>query len=232
MEPKIFHLNTETAAKLSDAELSARFFSGQYKIVGNLSRWQKENPQRYEAVRRVTQESGTLGSSAREQLMEKIPNHATIHVDELKLAAAIQKFPREKCRELFLKEADAPGQSSTALSEAEYRLAKLAARFFGFVPETSGTVTFNYETPGDFRAKLAEKEAAASAERERAEGLVNGVPPGLLRDGNGFSVVDPQAYAHWLERKKAREIIAEARLDAEQPREALPKDVPNARIGS
>jgi hypothetical protein len=230
MEPKIFHLNTETAAKLSDAELSERFFSGQYRIIGNLSLWQKDNPQRYTRIRKVTEESGTLGRSPREQLIEKIPS-ATKQVDELKLAEAIQKFPREKCRELFLKEADAPGQSSTQLSGDEYKLAQLAARFFGFVPETSGTVVFNYETPNDFRAKLAEKEAAASAERERAQGLIDGVPPGLKRDGNGFSVVDPQAYARWQERKKAREIIAQAQLDGAKPKEVLPSEIPNSRVG-
>jgi hypothetical protein len=229
MELKIFYL--DTAASLSDAELSQRFFSGQYRIIGNLSLWQKANPQRYDAVRKVTKESGTLGSTYNEQLMAKIPSAAK-QVDALLLAEAIQKFPREKCRELFVKEANAPGQSSTQLSGAEYALAQLAARFFGFLPETSGTVTFNYETPNDFRAKLAEKEASASAEREKAEGLINGVPPGLQRDGNGFTIVDSQAYASWQERKKAREIIAEAKLDAEKPREALPKDVPNARVGS
>jgi hypothetical protein len=213
MEAKLFHLNTETAAKLSDAELSERFFGGQYRIIGNLSVWKKDNPQRYAAIRNVTKESGILGRSTKEELIERIPS-ATKQADELKLAEAIQKFPREKCHELFVKEADAPGQSSTQLSGDEYKLAQLAARFFGIVPETSGTVTFNYETPGDFRAKLAEKEAAASAEHERGEGLVNGVPPGLRRDGSGFTVVNPQAYAQWQERKKAREIIAQEKEKA------------------
>jgi hypothetical protein len=229
MEPTIFYL--DTAAKLSDAELSERLFSGQYKIVGNLSLWQKANPQRYDAVRLLTKERGLLASSASEQLMEKKPS-ATKHADELKLAEAIQKFPREKCRELFVKEANAPGQSSTQLSGAEYALAQLSARFFGFLPETSGTVTFNYQTPGDFRAKLAEKEAAASAERERAQGLIDGVPPGLQRDGSGFSVADPQAYAQWQARENARKVIAEARLDAEKPTELLPRELPNSRVGS
>jgi len=232
MEPKIFHLNTETAAKLSDAELSERFFSGQYRIIGNLSLWQKDNPQRYTRIRKVTEESGTLGRSPREQLVEKIPSARK--VDDLKLAEAIQKFPVEKCRELFLKEADAPGESSSHLSADDYNIARLAARFFGIVSETANTVVFNYRTPNDFRAEQAEKEAAASAERERAEGLIDGVPPGLQRDGNAFSVVDAQAYASWQAWQGARKVIAEAKtkLDAEKPTELLPHELPNSRVGS
>src|ERR1700676_1011725 len=70
---------------------------------------------------------------------------------ESELAAAITKFPKSKCHELFRRSSTEPGQSSSELSKEDYREAKLAAQFFGVIGPNSAepSVRFNYQTKSD-----------------------------------------------------------------------------------
>jgi len=80
-------------------------------------------------------------------------------------------------------------------------------------------VKFTYERPVGRQAKRdGEKKAReekAVADQRRSDGLQpDGTPPGLRREGNGFAVADPAAFAQWQADQKARQearaVIAKA----------------------
>src|SRR5882724_2819864 len=60
MEKKVFHLSAESAAKLTDKQLSERLFGNDYRVVGSVTEWKKANFQRYDAVRNVLLDDGRI----------------------------------------------------------------------------------------------------------------------------------------------------------------------------
>ena len=93
MEKPIFFLSEQTAAKLSDQELAAKLFSGEHKIVGDLSGWKRQNEARYRTVRQIVQDEGRLGQSreqATAEMLEKLcPSPRQFSIDELEGAGRV-----------------------------------------------------------------------------------------------------------------------------------------------
>ena len=116
------------------------------------------------------------------------------------VAAAVKKYPQNRCVGLFKRPANEPGEVLSTLSKEDRDEAKLAAQFFGIVPSQGGSsVTFNYETSRDRAAKREARESASlAAERKQAEAL----PPGINRDAQGNIVLsDESAFSAWKKEK-------------------------------
>lgn len=97
MERKIFDLST--ANRLTDAELTERLFSGQYRYIGNLSQWAKENSERYSACRKLRQDDGLLSKTVRQQNVERFgPKEPHFTADQLRCRAL---HSREECHHFF-----------------------------------------------------------------------------------------------------------------------------------
>ena len=202
--------DVHTLASLSAEERAERLFSNRFKIVGNLSQWEAQNPTLYAEAREIGKRDGRVGESPseraarhqREAIMDA-PTPALTPEQEIELAEAITKYPRELCKQIF---ADGTNAEATKLHDenpAEYARAQRAARHFNIIGKISGepSVRFNYETPSDYRAKIPVPVTEPS-----------GPPPGVApcTDGVGFAVVDPAAYSAWKQLQSARRIIAEA----------------------
>jgi hypothetical protein len=120
----------------------------------------------------------------------------------VEVAAACKKFPRERCRDLFVREANKPGEIYSKLSKAERDEAKVAAKFFKVLdPDNTSSVSFSYETPQVRAAKKAAKEAAAKeVERKQAEFL----PPGITKTEKGeILLTDAAAFNAWKAEQSA-----------------------------
>jgi hypothetical protein len=172
--------------------------------------------------RKVDDADKTHGTNLGRELKQHFLTNGVRHPDapaavvpptELELAAALEKFPMARCRELFLREASEPGESVTSLTKEDYRQAKIAARFRGISLPDNGaeTIRFNYTTKHDREAARAAKAAAAAPKP-----VGETIPPGLEKspDGIGYLVVDPVAHQAWREKNtaeaKAHEVIQAA----------------------
>ncbi len=198
--------DVKTLASLSAEERAERLFSNRFKIVGNLSEWEAQNRTLYAEAREVAQTAGRVGESA-EQRGERHRREATIHhaeddsagPSEVELADAIQAFPRERCRELFV--TDTTGAATRLHKEhpEEYRRAKLAGQFFDIVGRDSSaqSVRFNYPLPTHAKLETPTTET----------------PAGIAKaaDGIGFVVTDAKAYGEWQALQAAKKIIASAK---------------------
>jgi hypothetical protein len=119
------------------------------------------------------------------------------------VAAAVRKFPQERCVDLYKRKPGQLGEVLSNLSKAERDEAKLAAQFFKVLPSEGGSsVRFNYETSRDRAAKREAKEAAAKAADQRQ---ADTLPPGVNRDAKGNLVLaDEAAFTAWKQEKAAR----------------------------
>ena len=130
--------------------------------------------------------------------------------DEVTLAEALKKFPREHCRLLYARRENEQGELLTSLSPEDRAQARLAAQFFGIVAASSGepTIRFAYETKRDRDAKR--ERLAKEAEAKPAPGLSSdGLPAGLSHDDKGNIVLtDAAAFDAW---KQSQEASAQAK---------------------
>jgi hypothetical protein len=136
---------------------------------------------------------------------------------ETELAKAITDFPKTRCKGLYNRPANEPGELLSDLSETERQQAKIAAKFFNVITQGNGepSVRFNYETRRDRDVKRAAKEAEA---KKKESGLTDsGLPPGIERnrDGIGYLLVDEVAYQKWKDGNAAKAVIAKALEEVE-----------------
>jgi len=150
-------------------------------------------------------------------LPEPVPcKPAVAPPNEVELAEAIKRFPKERCIQLFRKAADAPGESSSKLSSDDYRIAQMAARFFDvLLPKSGASVRFNYKTPAQYRADAeAEAAQAKATEQQRQNGGVGptDLPPGITKNDRGeLYLSDPVAFEAWKARKAAIQELTDAK---------------------
>ena len=60
MEKKTFVLTRESAARLSDAELSHVLFGGEHRLIGSSTDFARTEPERYKAAKQLAREGGRL----------------------------------------------------------------------------------------------------------------------------------------------------------------------------
>lgn len=210
----VLDLTSTAAAAMSDAEICACYYGNTHQIV---NRHEFDKTPRAQRIRALGKATGRIPDNAHEQLQAERAKRTAPpkEVDPVQLAEAITEYPRERCRELFQKEADAPGVSSSKLSAEEYAKAKMAARHWGILRQPTGepAVRFNYKRPADYRAERAANEAAEAATVQAEAGLsADGLPPGVWRNAKGeMFLADAQAFADWQARAAARAVIAQAK---------------------
>ena len=61
-------LDLERASQMSNAELAAKLFDGQHRIVGNISQWRAANPERYSAIRQLAKDTNRVGQTVHDKL--------------------------------------------------------------------------------------------------------------------------------------------------------------------
>jgi hypothetical protein len=204
MELPVFDL--ERATQVSDNDF-AEMLDGNTRFVGNLSKFASSNPDRWKHIRSLRAKVG----ESREQLAERCRREAVVHqpetpltpAEEIALASDITAYPCERCRQIFATGANAEAAKLFQENPTEYARAKSAAQFFGIVgKDSTATVRFNYERPIEHRERIAKPV--------EPDALPAGVEKS--KDGIGYVVVDPKAYAEWQKLQAAKKTIAGAEM--------------------
>jgi len=146
--PEKKHFDLVAASMLTDTELSERLFSGDYKVIGNLSHWAAKNPERYTAARQIARTKGKLGQTAHEQIRAQYGPKERRYSDE-ELRVRTKYSGREQELKDFFTGASAtltnnPGTLAKE-NPTEYADRVLWARSTGLVPRPDESEAWQQE---------------------------------------------------------------------------------------